>query len=69
VSGDPDLKACCSPSGPLFYAASVADIISQANVSKELHDSLEKAMKENERLTDELADQIKNMELVGGRGS
>ena len=69
VSGDPDLKECCSPSRPLFYAASVADIISQATVSKELHDSLEKALMENERLTDELADQIKSMELVGGSWS
>jgi hypothetical protein len=68
VSGDPDLKACCSPSGPLFYAASVAEIISQTNVSKELHDSLEKAMTENDRLTDELANQIKDMELVGTSG-
>jgi len=74
VSGDPDLKACCSPSGPLFYAATVVDIISQANVSKELHDALEEALKKNEYLTDELADQIKSMELesmelVGSRGS
>jgi hypothetical protein len=59
VSGDPDLKACCSPSGPLFYAASVGDIISQATVSRELHQALEKALRENERLSDELADQIK----------
>jgi hypothetical protein len=44
VSADPDLKACCSPSGPLFYAASAGDIISQATVSKELHEALEKAL-------------------------
>jgi hypothetical protein len=69
VSADPDLKACCStPSSPLLYAASVADIISQANVSKELHDALENALKANERLNDELADEIKSMELVGSRG-
>ena len=69
VSGDPDLKACCSLSGPLFYADSVADIISQATVSKELHEALEKALNENDRLSDELADQIKSMELVCTRGS
>jgi hypothetical protein len=55
VSGDPDLKACCSPSGPLFHAASVTDIISQATVSGELHEALQKALIENERLTDALS--------------
>ena len=69
VSGDPDLKACCSESGPLFYAVSVGDIISQATVSKELHEALEKALCADDRLTEELADQIKNMELVPVRGS
>lgn len=69
VSGDPDLKACCSPSGPLFHAASVGDIVSQATVSRELHEALEKALCENDRLTEELADRIKNMELVPVRGS
>jgi hypothetical protein len=63
VSGDPDLKACCSASGPLFYAASVGDIISQATVFRELHEALEKALCENERLSDALADQIRKMEL------
>jgi hypothetical protein len=68
VSGDSDLQECCSPSGPLFYAASVSDIISQATVSKELHEALEKALSEDHRLIDELADQINSMGLVGRQG-
>src|SRR5262249_52432304 len=68
VSGDPDLKACCSPSSPLLYSASVMDIVSQANVSKELHDALKKALQKDERLSDELADQIKSMEVEVFRG-
>jgi hypothetical protein len=36
--------------------------------SKELHDALEKAMKKNDQLTEGLADQIKDMELVGTPG-
>jgi predicted nucleic acid-binding protein len=69
VSGDRDLKACCSQSGPLLYAASVGDIISQATVSRELREALEKVLCANDRLTEELADQIKNMELVPVHGS
>jgi hypothetical protein len=46
VSGDPDLKACCSLSGPLFHADSVSAIISRATVSDELHKTLEKALNE-----------------------
>lgn len=69
VSGDTDLMACCSEAGPLFYCASVKEIISQANVSKELHAALQEALQENERLGDELADQIKSVELVCSPGS
>jgi hypothetical protein len=39
VSGDPDLEACCLQPGPLLHAASVGDIISQATVSRELHEA------------------------------
>lgn len=67
VSGDPDLKACCSEAGPLFYAESVGDIISQATVSKDLHTALEKALCDNERLGDLLTEQIKEMEIKGSR--
>jgi hypothetical protein len=68
VSRDPDLEACCSASGPLFYAASVADIISQATVSRELHEALERALTESDQLSNELAEQIKGMSLESGRG-
>jgi PIN domain len=64
VSGDPDLKACCSSSGPLFYAASVGDIVSQAMVSKELHEALERALTKDEQLNSRLANQITGMELA-----
>ena len=69
VSGDPDLRECCSESGPLFYAASVGDIISQATVFKELYDALEKALCESDQLAEELSSQIKSMELVPLHGS
>jgi hypothetical protein len=68
VSGDPDLKECCSVPGPLLYAASVSDIISQATVSKELHEALEKALSEDNRLIDELAEQINSMRLMSEQG-
>lgn len=68
VSGDQDLKACCSETGPLFYAESVGDIISQATVSKDLHSALEKALSGNEHLSDLLTEQIKDMEIKGSRG-
>jgi hypothetical protein len=75
VSRDPDLKECCSEAGPLFYAASVRDVISQATVSKQLHDALETALCESDRLREELIDQIKDKYLVpvsvpfrGGQG-
>lgn len=68
VSGDQDLKACCSETGPLFYAESVGDIISQATVSKELHTALEKALCDNERLSDLLEEHMKDMKIKGSRG-
>ena len=75
VSRDPDLKECCSEAGPLFYAASVRDVISQATVSKELHGALETALCESDRLRWELIDQIKDKYIVpvsssfrGGQG-
>jgi hypothetical protein len=43
--------------------------LSQASVSRELREALEKALCANDRLTEELADQIKNMELVPVHGS
>jgi hypothetical protein len=68
VSGDPDLNACCSVSGPLFHAVSVGDIISQATVSEALHEALENAIGKNRKLKDILAAQIKGMELVSAGG-
>ncbi|OKO75936.1 hypothetical protein AC629_33375 [Bradyrhizobium sp. NAS80.1] len=60
VSDDPDLRECCSEAGPLFHAESIAEIISQATVSQEVHDALEKALRESEYLSDRLADKIKH---------
>jgi hypothetical protein len=67
VSGDPDLRACCSETGPLFHVASIADLITQATVSQELHDALEKALGASEYLNEKLAEEIKEIEVEAGR--
>ena len=66
VSGDPDLKECCSTSGPLLHSPSIEDIVSQATVSKELHDALERVLFESEELSESLADQLRELIVVRG---
>ena len=66
VSGDPDLKHCCSASGPLLYAASIEEIISRATVSQELHDALQHALSENELLIEWLAEKVGRLTVVRG---
>ena len=61
VSDDPDLRACCSDSGPLFQADSITEIISQATVSQELHQALEKALRDSEYLRESLVEEIYEM--------
>jgi hypothetical protein len=61
VSGDPDLKACCSESGPLLFAASIEDIISQATVSSELLNVLQAAISADEALIESLSDQLREL--------
>ncbi len=70
VSGDPDLKACCSISGPLLFAPSIEAIITQATVSKELLNDLEQAISENEPLRESLAEQLRGrgVEMSRWRG-
>jgi hypothetical protein len=63
VSDDPDLRAGCSESGPLFHAESIAEIISRTTVSQELHEALEKALRASDYLSDRLAEEIKDMEV------
>jgi hypothetical protein len=64
VSEDPDLRECCSESGPLFHADSITKIISQATVSRELHAALEKALNGSEYLRDNLAEKIKEADVA-----
>jgi len=66
VSADQDMEACCSSSGPLLYAKSITDIISQATVSKELHDALERALFNSEALEDLLSEQLRRLTVVRG---
>ena len=63
VSEDADLKACCSEAGPLLHASSIAEIISQATVSHELNEALEKALRASEYLNEYLADAIKDLDV------
>jgi hypothetical protein len=67
VSEDPDLRECCSEAGPLFHVGSVAEIISQATVSQEVHDALEKALGASEYLSDRLIEEIKNIDIEFSR--
>jgi hypothetical protein len=67
VSEDPDLRACCSDSGPLFHANSIEELISQATVSRELHGALERALRESDYLRDDLTERIKDIDVDIGR--
>jgi hypothetical protein len=69
VSEDPDLRDCCTEEGPLFHADSITEIISQATVTQEVHDALEKALQASESLSDRLADEIKYLDVEFSRGS
>lgn len=66
VSGDPDMKACCTLSGPLIHAASVEEIISQATVSKEVHDLLQEVLFQSETLSEWFAKQLRELMVVRG---
>ncbi|SFH97156.1 PIN domain-containing protein [Bradyrhizobium sp. Gha] len=67
VSDDPDLRGCCSDSGPLYHSETIAEIISQATVSKELHDALEEALSKSDYLSDRVADEIKASDVEYSR--
>ena len=54
---------------PLYHAESIVQIISQATVSQELHDALEKSLRASEYLSESLADEIKNLEVETSRSS
>lgn len=69
VSEDPDLRDCCSEAGPLFHAESVGEIISQATVTQEVHDALEKALQASEYLSDRLAEEIRSLDVEFSRRS
>jgi hypothetical protein len=66
VSGDPDLKACCSVSGPLLYASSIEDVISQATVSKELHEALAGTLFDSDLLREWLSEKLLDLTVVRG---
>ena len=69
VSEDPDLRACCSVSGPLFHADSITEIISLATVSQELHEALQKALRASDYLRDRLVEEIYEMGVSADRSS
>jgi PIN domain-containing protein len=69
VSEDSDLRACCSDSGPLFYVASIQEIISHATVSQQLHEALEQAIESSRYLSDTLYDKIKEAGITIDRSS
>ena len=69
VSEDPDLRDCCTEEGPLFHADSIAEIISQATVTQEVHDALKKALQASEYLSDRLAEEIKSLDVEFSRRS
>jgi hypothetical protein len=66
VSGDVDMKACCSTLGPLLHAASIEEIISQATVSKELHGALQRTLFASETLSESLAEQVRELTVERG---
>ena len=64
VSGDQEMAACCS--GSLLHATSIKDIISQATVSKEVHDALQEALFQSEELSESLSEQVRELTVVRG---
>ena len=63
VSEDSDMRECCSEAGPLFYVASIPEIISQATVSHELQKALEKALRESQYLNERLVEEIQELDV------
>jgi hypothetical protein len=59
VSGDNDLKNCCTQGGALIHAASLNEIISRATVTRKLHDDLLSFATHNHWLKSDVKDQLK----------
>ena len=53
----------------LFHVGSIEEIVSQATVSHELHQALEKALRASEYLSETLADEIRSLDINVSRTS
>ncbi|QOZ74960.1 hypothetical protein XH83_05620 [Bradyrhizobium sp. CCBAU 53351] len=58
ISGDPDMKAACGEGSDLLHVERLADVISMATVTKQVHDDLLKFLAESEHLALSLSDEL-----------
>ncbi|MCA1437004.1 DUF4935 domain-containing protein [Bradyrhizobium sp. BRP20] len=63
ISGDPDMKAACGEGGDLIHIERLADVISMATVTKQVHDDLLKFLAESEHLASSLSDELKGSKV------
>lgn len=64
VSGDSDLRACCSHAPELLIVDGLSEIISRATVTKAVHDGLLSFLKDSSELEAELTQCLKSAEIV-----
>jgi hypothetical protein len=68
VSHDGDLKACCTPGGPLIYAASVAEVLSHGIASATLHDAVSTAVRDSMYFISTMETGISHLSVTVERG-
>jgi hypothetical protein len=61
ISQDGDLKACCSPEGPLIHAGSVAEVVSHGIASAALHDAVTAAITQSEWFSQQIQRQAASL--------
>lgn len=69
VSGDPDLKACCSHVPELLIVEGLSEIISRATVTKTVHDSLLSFLKSSRELEANLTECLMQADVTLRGGS
>ena len=68
VSQDGDLKACCSPEGPLIHAGSVAEVVSHGTASVKVHDAVVAAVRTSDWFLQTMQDRIEDLPVEVERG-
>jgi hypothetical protein len=69
VSGDADMRACCTHAQELLIVEGLSEIISKATVTKTLHDSLLSFFKSSDYLKDKLTECLGQADIAVRGGS